>query len=65
MHYTSIYSYAVDKDTRLQLWVDGILAEHKRDPFDLIIILGDRQVLGDYLQLIIIMLVIRFLWIVY
>ena len=46
MHYTSIYSYAVDKDTRLQLWVDGILAEHKRDPFDLIIILGDMSL--DY-----------------
>ena len=49
MHYTSIHDYStigMDKDTRLQLWVDGILAEHEKDPFDLIVILGDMSL--DY-----------------
>lgn len=46
MHYSSLHPYSVDKDTRLQLWVDGILAEHERDPFDSIIILGDMSL--DY-----------------
>jgi len=43
VHYTNLGSgyYGVDRDTRLQAWVDDILAEHKRSPFDLIIINGD------------------------
>ena len=42
MHYTELTTYYnTDRETRLQYWVDGILAEHQRDPFDLIIILGD------------------------
>ncbi|MBE6552746.1 MAG: metallophosphoesterase [Ruminococcaceae bacterium] len=47
MHYTSLSSYyGMDRDVRLQYWVNGILDEHKRDPFDLIIILGDMSL--DY-----------------
>lgn len=47
MHYTSLCNYYdVDKDVRLQYWVDGILAEHKKNPFDLIVILGDMSL--DY-----------------
>ena len=33
--------YGVDNETRLQIWVDEILAEHKKQPFDLILINGD------------------------
>lgn len=49
MHYTNLHDYStigMDKDARLQLWVDGILAEHKKDPYDLIVILGDMSL--DY-----------------
>ena len=47
MHYTTLSNYyKVDRDTRLQFWVDGILEEHSRRPFDLIIILGDMSL--DY-----------------
>ncbi len=47
MHYTSLSSYyGVGNDARLQFWVDGILAEHEKDPFDLIVILGDMSL--DY-----------------
>ena len=47
MHYTSISTYSgVTMGKRLQTWVDGILAEHESDPFDLIIILGDMSL--DY-----------------
>lgn len=44
MHYTTLYTYSnMDKDDRLQLWVDGIIAENKSNPIDLIIILGDMS----------------------
>ena len=47
MHYTELSAYyGTDRDTRLQYWVDGILTEHARDPYDLIIILGDMSL--DY-----------------
>ncbi len=48
MHYTNLGSgyYGVSRDTRLQAWVDGILEEHARSPFDLIIIAGDMSL--DY-----------------
>ena len=42
IHYTDLGTwYGVDNETRLQLWVDEILAEHKKQPFDLILINGD------------------------
>jgi len=42
LHYTVLARYySMNRDTRLQYWLDGILAEHERDPFDLIVILGD------------------------
>ena len=31
----------MDSDTRIRMWLDGILEEHANDPFDLIIIAGD------------------------
>ena len=42
IHYTDLGDwYHVDNETRVQLWVDEILAEHRRQPFDLILINGD------------------------
>ena len=33
--------YGVSDEDRMQLWVDSVLEEHKRQPFDLIILAGD------------------------
>ncbi len=33
--------YGVDNDTRMQLWLDSVLAEHARQPIDLLLFLGD------------------------
>lgn len=33
--------YGVSYRERMQHWVDAVLAEHERDPFDLIVIMGD------------------------
>lgn len=42
IHYTDLGTwYVVDNETRVQLWVDEILKEHKKQPFDLILINGD------------------------
>lgn len=47
MHYTDLHPYSkIDKDIRMQLWADGISAEHEADPIDLIILLGDMSL--DY-----------------
>lgn len=40
------YYYGVSMDDRLQLWVDLILEEHKKQPYDLIVINGDTAL--DY-----------------
>ena len=41
-HYTYRSSwYGVTPEARMQMWVDAILAEHQRRPFDLILIMGD------------------------
>ena len=42
IHYTDLTPYyGVDRDTRIQYWVDAIWEEHEKKPFDLILILGD------------------------
>ena len=33
--------YGLTNEERMELWYDSVMAEHKRDPFDLIIIAGD------------------------
>ena len=33
--------YGLTNEERMELWYDSVIAEHKRDPFDLIIIAGD------------------------
>ena len=49
IHYTDLEEwYGVSNEERLQLWVDEILAEHKKQPFDLILINGDISL--DYHQ---------------
>jgi hypothetical protein len=43
LHYTNLGSgyYGVNRNDRLQAWVDDVLAEHARSPFDLIVVNGD------------------------
>lgn len=42
MHCTDLLDwYGVRDEDRLQAWVDGVLTEHARQPFDLILIPGD------------------------
>ena len=42
MHYTDLGTwYGISNEERLQHWVNEILAEHTRQPFDLILINGD------------------------
>ena len=43
IHYCTTAYYGVAGKDRLQLWVDSINAEHKREPLDLIIIAGDMS----------------------
>ncbi len=45
MHYTpdSHSWYGVGSNARLQQWVDGIKAEHQKDPIDALVILGDES----------------------
>lgn len=41
-HYTYLRTwYGVSAEDRMQLWVNSILAEHRRRPFDLIVVMGD------------------------
>ncbi len=35
--------YGVGSNARLQQWVDGIIAEHQKDPIDALVILGDTS----------------------
>ena len=42
IHYTNLQQwYSTDYRVRLQHWVDTVLAEHEKDPIDLLIINGD------------------------
>ena len=42
IHYSDqIRSYGVKMDDRMQHWVDSILAEHKKEPIDLLVVNGD------------------------
>ena len=44
VHCTDLRTYSnVENDTRLQHWVDSILAEHAREPIDLLVINGDTS----------------------
>lgn len=42
IHYTYYREYCgFDRDARMQMWVDAILATHEEDPVDLVIVVGD------------------------
>ena len=43
IHYCTAAYYGVEGKDRLQLWVDSVNAEHKREPLDLIIVVGDMS----------------------
>ena len=43
IHYCTAAYYGVAGKDRLQLWVDSVNAEHKREPLDLIIVVGDMS----------------------
>lgn len=42
IHYTDqMRTYGIDMDKRMQHWVDSILAEHEKEPIDLLVLNGD------------------------
>ena len=43
IHYCTSAYYGVAGKDRLQLWVDSVNAEHKREPLDFIIVVGDMS----------------------